>query len=349
MSYIIKEYRDSYGGDCAHYPNKSVEELKILMEKHYDAVGFNTAGYIKNHLQLASDENMPNFQGNLYINQEKIDTEIDRKKRIITGNCKGDITFVITSCKRLNYFIKTINNFLYHCQDLYVFNKWVCIDDNSSEEDRTIMKSKYKFFEFIFKDPSQKGHAKSLNIMLKKIKTKYVYLLEDDWECRQPFSILPYIDFMSAKEFDQLSFMGRGKEGLKYPQINAIGNIPIYKYVYNQYSQIRKELSSDMQAKYTLYEKEFNLISEEKEQDHGHCYPGFSLNPSIFDIAKLKNYNLSFRENEEFNDTFELYFAFKCRKIGYKIAFTDISFIHIGEISAYVLNDKSRTFDNINK
>src|SRR3989344_3604876 len=44
------------------------------------------------------------------------------------------------------------------------------------------MKEKYPFFNFYFKTELEKGHAKSMNIILKNVHTPYILHLEDDWE-----------------------------------------------------------------------------------------------------------------------------------------------------------------------
>ena len=100
---------------------------------------------------------------------------------IIANSCRM-VTFTITTCKRLDLFIRTMNSFLNCCLDHHLIYKWVCIDDNSSEEDRAIMKEKFPFFEFIWKNEDDKGHAKSMNMLLKAIDTPYVFHMEDDWE-----------------------------------------------------------------------------------------------------------------------------------------------------------------------
>lgn len=93
-------------------------------------------------------------------------------------------TLTVTTCKRLDLFVKTMNSFLNCCEDLLLIDRWICVDDNSSESDREIMQSLYPFFEFVFKTPSQKGHPQSMNILLKKIKerkTHFIFHMEDDW------------------------------------------------------------------------------------------------------------------------------------------------------------------------
>ena len=92
------------------------------------------------------------------------------------------VTVTMTSCKRLDLFEKTVNSFLECCVDLdrYLY-EWIVVDDNSSSSDRDKMCELYPFIKFIFKGHNDKGHAKSMNILVDNIKTNYVLHLEDDW------------------------------------------------------------------------------------------------------------------------------------------------------------------------
>lgn len=92
------------------------------------------------------------------------------------------ITLTITTCKRYDLFEKTMNSFLNCCLDLDRIDRWLCIDDNSSEEDREKMKKNYPFFEFYFKTYEEKGHPQSMNILRNKVTTPYVFHMEDDWK-----------------------------------------------------------------------------------------------------------------------------------------------------------------------
>jgi len=92
------------------------------------------------------------------------------------------VTFTITSCKRFNLFEKTINSFLNCCEDIKKIDTWLCIDDNSCEQDRIKMKEKYPFFTFYFKKIEEKGHPQSMNIIRNLVKTPYIFHIEDDWQ-----------------------------------------------------------------------------------------------------------------------------------------------------------------------
>ena len=90
------------------------------------------------------------------------------------------ITFSITTCRRLHLFKATMKAFIENFKDINLIHRWICIDDNSSVEDREEMKKDWPFFEFIWKTPEQKGHPKSMQILTSMITTPYLIHIEDD-------------------------------------------------------------------------------------------------------------------------------------------------------------------------
>lgn len=131
----------------------------------------------------------------IYYNPEKI-REITKALVENKSNGKGILAVTMTTCKRIDLFEKTINSFIYCCADLKNFiGDWIVVDDNSSEEDRKIMISRYPFIRFILKSPDEKGHAKSMNIireeLLPKMDTlRYFFHLEDDWKFLIPLNYI---------------------------------------------------------------------------------------------------------------------------------------------------------------
>jgi GR25 family glycosyltransferase involved in LPS biosynthesis len=100
------------------------------------------------------------------------------------------IIITMTTCKRYDLFQQTVNSFLACCKDLedYIID-WITVDDNSSAIDQEKMKQNYPFMTFIFKDPTQKGHARSMNILREKvlaINPSFIFHLEDDWRFFAP-------------------------------------------------------------------------------------------------------------------------------------------------------------------
>lgn len=92
------------------------------------------------------------------------------------------VTFTITTCKRYDLFIRTMDSFLKYCKDIHLITRWICIDDNSSDEERKNMSIRYPFFEFIWKSENEKGHVQSMNMILDTVDTPYIFHMEDDWQ-----------------------------------------------------------------------------------------------------------------------------------------------------------------------
>lgn len=123
-------------------------------------------------------------------------------KSIVDRDIKNaKVTFTITTCKRNDLFTQTMNSFLNCCIDLHLIDQWVCIDDNTSPEDREVMKRLYPFFKWVWKPVYQKGHSKSMNILRdlmingnSEIKpSEYIFHCEDDWKF---YVKKPYIELL---------------------------------------------------------------------------------------------------------------------------------------------------------
>ena len=91
------------------------------------------------------------------------------------------VTLTITSCRRLDLFVGTVNSFLNACADIELVDRFICVDDNSSDADRDEMRRLFPFFEFILKGPADRGHARSLNLIREAVRTPWLVHLEDDW------------------------------------------------------------------------------------------------------------------------------------------------------------------------
>ena len=91
------------------------------------------------------------------------------------------VTLTITSCRRRELFERTVNTFLNCCEDVEEIGRFLCVDDGSSEADRARMRELYPFFEFVMKAPDEKGHARSMNLILDRLAGDHWLHLEDDW------------------------------------------------------------------------------------------------------------------------------------------------------------------------
>lgn len=90
-----------------------------------------------------------------------------------------NVTFTVTTSRRLDLFIRTMDSFMKNCQDLDLISRWVLSDDRSCNNDITEMQKKYPFFE-IYKSPAP-GQASSLNNLFGKVRTEWIFHCEDDW------------------------------------------------------------------------------------------------------------------------------------------------------------------------
>ena len=341
-SYNFKKGYDSYGDDIGYYPKKSIEKLIVITNNTDEAVGFNSLGYIKKTIK--ADDKLEKNEGiDIYINKSKIEEIINRKKIIASGNLKKDITFVITTCKRFDLFKNTMDKFLFHCQDIHSINNWLCLDDNSSEEDRSNMVKEYPFFNFIWKTVEQKGHAKSLNMLFDLVKTKYIFMFEDDWECSMNFYIDPYIRLLNEDIYNQVLFHTVINDEKTFKHICTANTIGIYEYQYSSTCSYKKNCEQKWVTKMLDIVKELDIPPSPVK---GFMAFGWSLNPSIFNFSKIKSYDIRFKDTVEYNDSFELYFSAQCLKNGFRVAFTKIHIEHSGEAnSAYILNGLARSYE----
>lgn len=151
--------------DQAYFASKRYLELRGLSEEQSKRAIFNQ------HFAISAVKNR-------YIHYDPI------KMRKILNMKKRNfplVTLTITSCKRYDLFAITINSFVNCCKDFDLIHEWFCVDDNSSDEDRKNMMEFYPFFKFYFKNPEEKGHPQSMNIIRDYVKTPYIFHLEDDW------------------------------------------------------------------------------------------------------------------------------------------------------------------------
>lgn len=254
----------------------------------------------------------------------------------------GEVTLTITSCKRLDLFKITVNSFVNCCSDLSRISRWICIDDNSSEQDRAEMRRLYPFFEFIFKDESEKGHACSMNMLIKTIETPYWLALEDDWHF---FVTAPYIqDALEIMREDESigQVLFNRNYGLIPEHRNLIGgSIHVTQNRLMRY-RIQEYYSRDM-GEFDNYLKTLPPGGRTNA-----WWPHYSLHPSLVRMAAIRcigRYDESARH-------FELEYATRYQAAGFKTAFMDsINVLHIGKQpwdrcenmkNAYELNNQNQ-------
>jgi GR25 family glycosyltransferase involved in LPS biosynthesis/predicted O-methyltransferase YrrM len=256
----------------------------------------------------------------IQYNKELVDKITYRSKRTVPI-----ITFTITSCKRFDLFEKTINSFINCCKDIDRIDHWLCVDDNSSPGDRLLMQELYPFFTFYWKNPNEKGHPRSMNIIRKTVKTVYIFHMEDDWkffhrrnyisDCIEVLLSNPLIgQCLINKNYSETiddgivgGFKETSKRGIKFL---------VHEYTPDQYSK-------------ETFIKKYNNTRN--------CayWPHFSFRPSLLKrdvLMTLGPYN-------EGTSHFEMDYSYRYANKGYKSCFLDGIFcIHTGRLTTQLGN-----------
>lgn len=90
-----------------------------------------------------------------------------------------NITLTITTFKRTKLLFRTLHSFFNTCLDLDLIERYLMIDDGTSEEDLKKIKNTFPCFE-IHKNPN-KGQASSINRIIDMTQTDWFFHIEDDW------------------------------------------------------------------------------------------------------------------------------------------------------------------------
>jgi GR25 family glycosyltransferase involved in LPS biosynthesis len=309
--------RDEYAF-CCFYINKNQKGLQLLNEIEEDRHG---------NVELME---RVLYNKKLFLKFFEDTDPTTWKKTSMASNATEHIvmkihsvTFSTTTCRRLDLFVKSMDAFLENCVDKYLISRWICVDDNSSEEDRKIMKEKYPFFEFVWKDYTNKGHPESLQIITSMVDTPYLIHIEDD---RMLVDKRRYISDMvdvldSNDNIGQIAFNHNYSETLND---NIKGGI------------LKKTPNNVF-----YYEHEYCLTEDDKNQfieKHGfvsNCnyYPHFTLSPSMIKTKIFKQLKFIKERWFEFN------FGLRYVQAGYVTTFLPGYHIkHIGRLTSQ-MND----------
>lgn len=339
--YLFLPNKDSmyYDLDRIDLTGLTIDQQQDVTSKYFSCTGYNTYGFYK-YLIRDQDKHVNLMEQNsgLYVNEdkwvfsdgnkEKIRYKINNCIRNDGNNIINNLTFTITTCRRLDYFIETMDTFILKCQDIDFIDLWICIDDCSTEEDRQVMKTKYPFFTFIFKDIQDKGHAKSLNMLWDAVKTDYVFQYEDDWKIVNDFKVVNFFNYMKDN-CDQLIFV---LQKLEYtPQVAEVDGYKIVERIYNPTHKYKS-------MEQLLYDKRIGITEMDAYKNNKYLvdqywlWPGFSLNPSLINFKKISAVGKFITNNEP---VFEYDFASRCFMQDMKIHIVKFNIGHIGMITSY--------------
>ncbi len=258
-------------------------------------------------------------------NKERVNelTNIFQKNRLYPPDGLSSTTITMTSCKRFDLFEKTVNSFINCCLDIATINDWIVIDDNSSEEDRNKMKTLYPFITFIMKTENEKGHPNSMNRLIKMVKTKYVFHLEDDWLfINKDNYITKCINGINSNSVGQCLLNLNYSENLQCYNIRGA-----------------KELKINNDRYYTHTYLQNNELLEYNKKGYKNCvyWPHYSFRVGLTKTS-------IFKELGEYDTKghFEMEYAKRYSEKGYKTLFLDnLNCIHIGR-NTWERNDTSK-------
>lgn len=237
-----------------------------------------------------------------------------------------NVTVTVTSCKRLNLFLQTIESFMRCLVEKHLITEFICVDDNSSDEDRKIMQERFPFIRFIMKGEADRGHVESMNMIADKVKTRHLLHIEDDWLFYNRISIC-----------DMKEILDDDPSVLKQVAINKN---------YDESSSKRSIGGDERFTKKGLryFVHEYCVSQDDRdafEAKHGtglscNYWPHFTLQPSLIDTDIFKT--LRFKKVPHF----EMAFAHDYTNRGWKTAFLQESNAkHLATdrtVNAYALN-----------
>ncbi len=253
------------------------------------------------------------------------------------------ICLTITTSKRLDLFMQTIESFVKYCDDIDLFDAIIHYDDSSSNEDREKMNlilnnlfynkliCTRRFNKESFQ--TKRRHCEIMKIWKKDIESlnfDYVFHLEDDWLFIKNFNVHDGIEILKNRE--EIALIGYSWQKKKFPFDIFIPEIinGYWEWFYSNKYKVNEVLWLD--------EVEIQYLPK------GHWVkifnsPYFGFRPAIHDIQKLKTLN-TFDVNV---DGFELEFSIRFSEKFKSFCHSDRIVYHIGnERSSYLINDSTR-------
>jgi len=267
----------------------------------------------------------------------RYDTELVRRLSQRPPVAQPRVTMSITTCKRLDLFVRTMTSFLNACADIDLIDRWICVDDNSSDADRVEMERLFPFFEFVLKGADEKGHARSMNLIRERVRTPFLVHLEDDWQffVRRPY-IGPAIEILEeCPNVGQLLFNRNYAEVLDERRLPG-GRLAV-SWTHAHRFRIHEH--------YAPQSEEYRRFQDAHGRPSNAHWPHYSLRPSVLKTSVLQRIGAYAEDSPHF----ELDYAERYTGAGFRSGFFDgIHCLHIGRTwrhqeagiaNAYTLND----------
>ena len=139
------------------------------------------------------------------------------------------ITFVLTSCGRLDLLRKTIDSF--NEFNTYPIEEFIIIDDSGIIDLQDRMREEYPDYTLIFNE-ERIGQIKSIDKAYSRVKTPYIFHCEDDWDFYKRGFIEDSLEILKSDEKILLVWLRELHDTNGHPQDEEIHNINNAKYKY---------------------------------------------------------------------------------------------------------------------
>ncbi|AYV80743.1 MAG: glycosyltransferase family 2 [Harvfovirus sp.] len=268
---------------------------------------------------------------------------VDQIMKNIAENKDLMLTCTITSCKRFDLFQNTINSMMNNCLDICMISRWVCIDDNSDEADIKKMKDMYPFFEIIWKGIEDKGHLKSMNMIINLVKSPYLLHLEDDWLFIEKKNyIKPALEILNQEKIflleDVPSYLNKT---IKQVLFNKNYSETLHRKIYGGYKAITSYGFNYIIHEHVPVKDDINYKNAVNKYNKMNCiyWPHFSFRPSII---KTDIFDIVGQFSDKGAVFFEMDFAFRYTEKNFISCFYDnINLIHMGK-KTFEKNDTTK-------
>jgi len=371
----LSQYSILFDKEQEERNDRSLTDEDLTVEVHYGDDIYLVASYYGllfglthsgvNHLFQRLIDDHPQHNTSKWINHRKkqlsayanISTEnntMTANNQVDTGEHFCNVSLAITTSKRLDLFRDTMSSIIENGSlklPPSVCSTVLIVDDDSSNDDRISMLSEYKHLNisYIMKSSLEIGHARSLNMILERTKTQYLLYLEDDWvrigdienAIEDSLSILKHDNNIAQVLFNDQRSRPCAEGQL---HCSTFGTEPYTGWKREMSKPVNKVTGKEQVGDTIIYiEHEFG-VTYPNHMSFSY-WPGFSLNPGIWDIHRLRD-KMKLRFDEK-DTLFEQSFALEALKSGLIFAHLPRQiFRHVGRgRSSYILNKTPRPWD----
>lgn len=160
-----------YNGDdlkLLHYKNLGFE-YRYNKNSTYGKTlsNYNLSNQFGWHYNMTEDEQYSEYS-NLYQNKKQVISSIP------------DVSFVITTCNRLDLLEQTLTSFFDICK--FPFSEYVMSDDSGDESVYLQLVEKYGEKFKIIKNSPKLGLSKTIDRLWNEVSSEYIFHCEDDWK-----------------------------------------------------------------------------------------------------------------------------------------------------------------------